>query len=70
MNRDELVALVRKFIDEGPDAGEQCEEWLSQLQDQVPDPQISDYIFWPDRKMSAEEIVDRALAYKPRRLPP
>ncbi len=70
MTRDELVGLVRRIIEDGPQAGEQCDEWVWVLRQSVPDPRVSDYIFWPDREMSPEEIVDRALAYEPLSLPP
>ncbi len=47
MSRDELVKLVERIVTEGPNVGGQCDEWLSILEDNVPDPNVSDYIFWP-----------------------
>ncbi len=35
-----------------------------------PHPEADDLIFYPPREMTAEEIVDEALAYQPIRLPP
>nr|WP_300660224.1 hypothetical protein [uncultured Acetatifactor sp.] len=36
---------------------------IDRLERGVLDPQISDYVFWSD--MTAEEIADKALGYKP-----
>jgi hypothetical protein len=46
---------------EGSDAEQQA--WLTVLaQDTgMPVEEISDFIYWPDREMSAAEIVERAL---------
>lgn len=69
LTRNELVELVERIMKDGSLAGGQCDEWVSQFIENVPDPKASDYIFWPDRKMTPEEIVDRALSYKMMRLP-
>jgi len=37
--------------------------YIYRLERGVLDPQISDYVFWSD--MTAEEIADKALGYKP-----
>lgn len=42
---------------------------METLQANVSHPEVSDLLFYPDREMTAEEIVERALAYKPIRLP-
>lgn len=69
MSRHELVELVKRIVNEGPSVGKQCDEWVWQLKQNVPDPKVSDYIFWPDREMTPEEIVDRALSHEPPLLP-
>lgn len=44
---------------------------INLLKQNVLDPQVSGYIFWPHnytdtpREMTPEEIVDKALSYKP-----
>nr|RIY06416.1 hypothetical protein D3W47_09355 [Deinococcus sp. RM] len=60
MNRDQLIALVRRLL--------QADVHDEEEQEQLLDPRLSDYIFWPDREMTAEDIVDRARAYAPIRL--
>ncbi len=38
---------------------------MAELEKLLPHPGVSDLIFYPKREMTAEEIVDEALAYKP-----
>ena len=65
VNRAELVTIVQKLmVAEGTE--EEQNEWLQIFADNVPYPQASDLIYWPDKDdQSAEEIVDEALTYKP-----
>jgi len=61
--KEQLVGLVRLIIAcDGSE--EEINKWLSTLEKNVPDPNVSALIFYPDRAMTPEEIVDRALAYK------
>lgn len=62
MNRDQLIDLVRK-IPTAEDSEKELDEMLEVLKKNVPDPRISNYIFYDD--LSPEAIVDKALAYKP-----
>lgn len=62
MTRDELTSIVRKIANaEGTEAEQ--DRLLDLLMQNVPDPNVADYIFYDE--LSPEEIVDRALAYKP-----
>ncbi|WP_228811675.1 hypothetical protein [Nocardia otitidiscaviarum] len=66
LDRGQLVELVARIASaEGSD--EQLDEWLTQLTNTVADPRISDYIFWDfsDPPLTPEQIVDKALAYRP-----
>lgn len=65
MNRDELIALVQRVIRMDYANDDECNQLIEELQRQVLDPQVCDYIYWPDREMTAADIVDRALAYQP-----
>jgi len=67
--REELVRLVRVLMSAEGTEDEQ-DAVLSRLRAQVPHPRVSDLIYWPqsegfDQELSAEEIVDLALAYRP-----
>ena len=68
LNRDQLIALVRRLLQADVHDEEEQEQILDTLQEQLLDPRLSDYIFWPDREMTAEDIVDRARAHTPIRL--
>ncbi len=61
------MGLVRLIV-AGDGSEDQINEWVETLERNVPDPNVSDLIFYPDEPMTPEEIVDKALAYKPIRL--
>ena len=68
LTRDELVDLVRRLlIDDFPTEQESWEA-VEILRANVPDPMVTDYIFWPDpidQVVDPEQVVDRALRYRP-----
>ena len=68
VSRAELVQLVERIMN-ARGTEEELERLLSTLEANVPHPRVSDLIFFPDKQMSAEEIVDAALAYRPFGLP-
>lgn len=64
MSRDEALSLVRRLLN-GADEAE-GDEILDALERGLVCPHISDYIYWgPAPGPSPEQIVDRALAYRP-----
>lgn len=69
MTRQELVELVAKIVSANGSEAE-IAEWLQTLEANVPDPAVSDLIYWAEREMTADEIVDRARAYEVVALPP
>ncbi|MED4172382.1 hypothetical protein P4631_07955 [Halalkalibacterium halodurans] len=67
-SRGELIQLVEKIMNaEG--TVEEIDRYMNVLEKNVPDPNVSDLIFWNDEELSAGEIVVRALNYKPNLLP-
>ncbi|MFF9060867.1 bacteriocin immunity protein [Streptomyces sp. NPDC101213] len=68
MSRAEAVALVQRIMDADHASDDEVEGWLNRL-DRVlacPSGHVRDLIFWPpERELSAEEVVDRGLAYRP-----
>lgn len=64
MSREELIDLVER-IQAALGNEAEISAWVAELQSAVPDPNIVNYVYWPDRPMSAAEIVDRAMEYKP-----
>ncbi|WFR62860.1 bacteriocin immunity protein [Paenibacillus amylolyticus] len=68
-NRLQLIELVRKLMDaEGTEA--ELDDMLTELQRQVPHAEISNLIYWDDRDLTPEQIVEEALAARPIILPP
>lgn len=61
--REELIELVKKIMDcDGTE--EEIDNMILELEENVPHPEISDLIFWGE-DITAEQIVDIALNYKP-----
>lgn len=68
LSRAELIALVQK-IESAEGTEEEQDEWMRLLERNVPDPAVSDLIYWTFPELTPEGIVDRALAYRPIPLP-
>lgn len=64
MSRDELIRLVERIM-AGEGDQEQHGELIDLLEDNVMHPRVTDLIYHSDVELSAEEIVDEALRYKP-----
>lgn len=64
MSREEALSLVRRLLDGAEEA--EGDEILDALESGLACPHVSDYIYWsPDPDPDPEQIVDRALAYRP-----
>lgn len=60
----QLIELVRRIMNaEGTE--EEQDEMLDLFERSVPHPEISDLIFWDDRNLTPEEIVEEVLNYQP-----
>jgi hypothetical protein len=61
MTRQQLIDLVKKIMSaQGTES--EIQQMVEMFERNVPDPNACDYIF--HRNWTAEEIVDKALAYK------
>ncbi|WP_310723348.1 bacteriocin immunity protein [Streptomyces sp. N2A] len=68
MSRAEAVALVQRIMDADYASEEEADSRLDMLDRALtcPTGYVSDLIFWPpERELSADEVVDQALAYRP-----
>lgn len=69
LSREELINLVHKLIHNDLfETEEEMDTAIQLLKANVPDPDVTDYIFWPepiDKVVNPSEVVDRAMAYKP-----
>lgn len=64
LNREELITLVQKIMD-AAGTEEETHVDLEILIKNVSDPKVTDYIYWSEEEMTAEQIVDKALQYNP-----
>jgi len=62
MTRGQLIELVKK-IAAADGTEKELDEMLELLKKNVPDPRVSNYIFYDE--LSPEAIMEKALAYKP-----
>ncbi|MFE9171557.1 e9imm peptide [Streptomyces kebangsaanensis] len=68
MSRAQAVALVQRIMDVDYASDEEAYNWLELLGRVLACPAgyVSNLIFWPPkRELSADEVVDQALAYRP-----
>ncbi|MBN9689586.1 MAG: hypothetical protein J0M24_05055 [Verrucomicrobia bacterium] len=63
-DRQELVAVVQRVMDVGY-TDEEMVTIMDLLVRSTGCPHVSDLIFWPKLPMTAEQVVDAALAYRP-----
>lgn len=67
MSRAEAVALVQRIMNADYASEDEADGWLGQLDRALacPSGHVSGLIFWPpERELSADEVVDEALAYR------
>ncbi|MCP4933255.1 MAG: hypothetical protein GY927_03410 [bacterium] len=65
--KDEALMLLTKFYSEIKSLSEkQVDDIFLRLKKISPDPEISDYVFYPPNgvEMTPEEIVEKAFSYK------
>jgi hypothetical protein len=68
MSRAGAIVLVQRITDANYASDDEVDGWLDRLDGALscPTGHVSDLIFWPpERELSADEVVDHALAYRP-----
>lgn len=63
-SRSELIRMVQLLIDADLHEGEE-DQVVEELKSSVLHPRVTDLIFYNIPKLTAEEVVDTALAYRP-----
>lgn len=63
-SREELVRMVQLLIDARLPEEEE-DRIVDELKSSVLHPRVTDLIYYNTPKLTAEEVVDRALAYRP-----
>ena len=61
-NKQELIELVKKIMS-AKGTQEEIDEWIEELESKVLHPEVADLIYHDN--LTAEEVVEKALAYKP-----
>ena len=62
MTREELIALVDKIM-KCQGSEKEIDKMIELLEQNVTDPKVTNYIFYEEN--TPEEVVDKALAYRP-----
>ena len=62
MTREEIILLVDKIM-KCQGSEKEIDEMMELLEKNVIDPEVSNYIFYEEN--TPEEVIDKALAYKP-----
>lgn len=66
MSRDEAIHLVQRLMDGEAADDQEASGIVTALERGLVCPHISDYIFWDfDSELTAEKVVERAMAYEP-----
>ena len=64
LSRKQLIKLVEK-IKNAQGTEKEIDDMIALLGRNVPDPEVTDLIFWNEENLTSEQIVDKALSYKP-----
>ncbi|WP_205020840.1 bacteriocin immunity protein [Streptomyces sp. HB132] len=67
LSRAEAITLVQRIMEADYASEDEANEWLDMLDRALvcPSGHVSDLVFWPlERELSAEEVVEHALAYQ------
>ncbi|MFJ4520048.1 e9imm peptide [Streptomyces sp. NPDC088810] len=66
MSREEAILLVQRLMDADYADEAEADQLIAAVKRGLGCPHISDYIFWDlDPQLTAEKVVDRALAHEP-----
>ncbi|MET8469900.1 bacteriocin immunity protein [Streptomyces sp. NPDC006422] len=63
-SRAELIRMAQQLIDATLPEEEE-DRLVEEFKSAVPHPRVTDLIYYNDPKLTAEEVVDKALAYRP-----
>ncbi|MEU3746868.1 MULTISPECIES: e9imm peptide [Streptomyces] len=63
MSREEAISLVQRLMAAEETSEAEQDQMLETLERGLVCPHISDYIFWGPAELTAEQVVDKAMAY-------
>lgn len=70
LSKSEIIKIVSKLYYGEDESEEECSELIDVLEQNISDPNLYDYIFSGKYNLTPEEIVEKALSYKPIITPP
>lgn len=62
LTKEDLIEIVNKIINVDGEEYE-IDNLILILERNVKDPNVTDYIYYPEEELTAEQIVEKALAY-------
>lgn len=64
LTRTEMIELIERLMrGEGDD--DEARAWIEALERSIPNPHILDLFFYDRSELTAEQILDKASAYRP-----
>lgn len=67
LSKTELVSLVCQIVD-SKSSDDDVAIWLDQVIKETGRPHVGEYIFYSEPELSPDQVVEKALSYKPIRL--
>ncbi|MCQ4088409.1 hypothetical protein [Saccharibacillus sp. JS10] len=64
LNKEQVISLIEK-IQNSEGTEQEIDDKIELLKKNVPDPNVSNLIFWSEEGYSAEQIYEMAMSYKP-----
>ena len=65
LTKEQLINLVREIQTANVESEQEHDDLLALLKANVLDPHVSDLIYYHQPELTPEEIIEKALAYKP-----
>jgi len=65
LERDGLIEAIQGLLNGRHSSSADIDRCLTEIENSVPHPNVSDLIFYPQEPMTAEQIADAALTYEP-----
>ncbi len=63
--KEDIINLIQKIKDDNFNSEKESDQAIILLEQSVIDPNVTEIIFWSKEEMTAEEIYEKAISYKP-----
>ena len=65
LTEEEVLKLIKKVCDTEYNSEKECTDLLNIIRQNVPHPEVSNLIFKHKPELTPEQILEKALSYKP-----